>query len=76
MAKKSGAKRWMQKARKRMEKKGTVGAFSKAAEEAGMEVQAFAKKVLKGGKKYSTTMKRRAAFAKAAAKIAKRRRKK
>ena len=57
-------KKWIQAARKSMEKKGTVGSFSKAADKAGMSTAAYANKVLKKGSKASATMKRKAAFAK------------
>ena len=36
--------KWMQKARKAMERKGTVGKFTRKAEEAGMSTQAYAQK--------------------------------
>ena len=58
------AKKWIQKAKKRMEKKGTVGSFSKAAKRAGMSTSAFATKVLKKGSKYSAALKKKANFAK------------
>lgn len=35
--------KWMQKARKRMEDKGTVGLFTKKAHEAGESVQEYAR---------------------------------
>ena len=57
------AKKWIQKATKRMKKKGTVGSFSRAAKRAGMSTSAFATKVLKKGSKYSGAMKKKANFA-------------
>jgi len=59
---------WMQRARDRMEKKGTVGSFGKQAKKAGMGTQAYAKKVLAKGSKASTKTKKRAVFARNAAK--------
>ena len=56
---------WMQKARKRMEKKGSVGSFGKATPEK------IRKGLRKGGK-----MAKKAAFAKAARTIARNRKKK
>lgn len=74
MAKKKRKRRkWMAKARRRMEQKGTVGAFTRQAKSAGKSVQEYATQVLKPGSKASTTTKKRAAFAKAARKIAQKR---
>jgi hypothetical protein len=69
-------KKWMQAARERMKRKGTVGSFSRAAKRAGMSTAAYARKVLKKGSKASAAMKKKAAFAKAAGKVARRRKKK
>ena len=57
------AKKWIQNARKRMEKRGTVGSFRRAAQRAGMDTCAYADKVLRDPKA-SKTLKRRAQFAK------------
>ena len=62
-------KKWIQAARNRMEKKGTVGSFSRAAKKAGKSTSAYAADVLKEGSKASPAMKKKAAFAKAMAKI-------
>jgi len=59
------AEKWMQAARNKMEKKGTVGSFTKAAKRAGMSTAAYQKQVL-ANPKASTKMKRKAAFRKAA----------
>lgn len=56
-------KKWLQKVRARMVKKGTVGAFTAAAKKAGMSVAAYARKILANKSKYSTTMIKRAVFA-------------
>lgn len=61
-------KKWIQKAVKKMEEKGTKGSFSKAAKKAGKSTKAFAKKVLKKGSKASKAMKKKAQFAKNVAK--------
>ena len=58
------AKKWIQKAVKKMEEKGTIGSFSKAAKRAGMSTSAYAKKVTKKGSKASKAMKKKAQFAK------------
>ena len=51
-------------------KKANRGKFTAAAKRAGMGVQAYARKILKAPKgKYSPTLRRRAAFAKAASKF-------
>lgn len=57
------AKKWIQKARKRMEKKGTVGAFSAQAKRAGMSTKAYASKVLANPSRYSANTVKRANFA-------------
>lgn len=55
--------KWLQKARSEMEKKGTVGAFTKSAKKSGQSVGEHAKSVLAKGSGASTTEKRRAVFA-------------
>jgi len=55
-------KKWIQAARKRMEQKGTVGSFRRAAKRAGMDTCAYARKVM-NDPKASKTLKRRALFA-------------
>lgn len=62
------AKKWIQKAVKKMKKKGTVGSFSAAAKRAGKSTTAYASKVLKPGSKASPAMKKKAQFAKNVAK--------
>ena len=57
------AKKWIQKARERMQKRGTVGSFRRAAQRAGMDTCAYADKVLRDPNA-SKTLKRRALFAK------------
>jgi len=57
-------KRWIQKARARMEKRGTVGSFRRAAQRAGMDTCSYAEKVL-SDPNASAKLKKRAAFAKA-----------
>jgi len=64
------------KAGEEIEEKGTTGVFTAKAEKAGMGVQAYADKVLEKGSKASTKTKRQAAFAKGAATVAKKRKKK
>ena len=64
------------KAGEEIEKKGTEGDFTKKATDAGMGVQAFAKKVLAKDSDYSTKTKHQAGFAKGAATVAKNRKKK
>ena len=56
-------KKWLQKVRARMVKKGTVGTFTAAAKKAGMTVAAYARKILANKSKYDTTMIKRAVFA-------------
>ena len=53
-----------------IEKKGTEGVFTAKAKDAGMDVQAYAAKVLAKGSKASTKTKRQAAFARGAATVA------
>lgn len=60
--------KWMQKAAARMKRKGTVGSFSRSAKKAGMSTSAYASKVLKPGSKASGLTKKRANFARNAAK--------
>lgn len=55
-------KNWIAKARASMERKGTVGAFRKQAEQAGMSTLAYARKVL-ASDTADTKTKRRALFA-------------
>jgi hypothetical protein len=57
------AKHWIQKAVKKMKKKGTVGSFTAAASRAGMGVQAYANKVLSKKSHASAAMKKKANFA-------------
>ena len=74
---------WIQKADKEMEKRGTEGAFTREARKHKMNVQAYARKVIKDtkqkekkGKKLSSSEKklyRRALFARNMGKLAKRR---
>jgi hypothetical protein len=52
-----------------MERKGTVGAFTKQANRAGMSVQNFAKHVLKHPGKFTEKTRKRAQFAVNMAKI-------
>ena len=60
-------KKWIQKATKKMEKKGTKGAFSRSAQKAGMSTKAYANKVLHDPHA-SALQKKRANFAKNVAK--------
>ena len=62
---------WIQNVDKEMDKKGTVGAFTKQANNAGMSVQEFAKKVKDNPSEYSETTRKRAQFALNMEKIAK-----
>lgn len=73
MAKKP--KKWMQKARKRMEKRGTVGTFREKARRRGMSTLEFAQKVLSGAIKADTETKQQANFARNAIRISRKRRK-
>jgi hypothetical protein len=54
---------WIQNVDKEMEKKGTVGAFTKQATDAGMSVQDFAKKVKDNPTDFSERTRERAQFA-------------
>jgi hypothetical protein len=56
--------KWIQKATKKMEQKGTVGTFSAAAKRAGKSTGAYATQVLKPGSKASAKMRKKAQFAK------------
>ena len=62
------AKKWIQAATDRMEKKGTKGTFSKAADKAGMSTGAYADKVLSKSSKASPALKKKANFARNVAK--------
>lgn len=66
------AENFLQSARKSMESKGTVGAFTKSSQKAGEGVQAHAHNVM-DDPSASTTQKRRAQFAINMKKIAERR---
>jgi hypothetical protein len=70
------AKKWMQEAAKKMKAKGTEGSFTREAKAHGKSVGEFANEVLKEDSEYSTKMKRKAAFAKAAKSIAEKHKKK
>lgn len=59
--------KWIQKARERMEKKGTTGVFSAAAKRHGMSTPAYAGHVL-ADPNASGTLKKRANFARNVAK--------
>lgn len=61
---------WIKEAADKMKEKGTEGAFTRSAKQAGMGVQAYATKVL-NDPDASTTQKRRANFAKTMNKIGK-----
>ena len=67
------AKDWIQSVDKEMKKKGTVGAFTKEAKEAGMTVHDFAKKVVDNPEEFSEKTRKRAQFALNMEKIAKKR---
>jgi hypothetical protein len=54
---------WMAGVKKKMEQKGTVGAFTAQAKAAGMSTSAFARKSLVKGSRATTRTKRRAALA-------------
>jgi ABC-type uncharacterized transport system substrate-binding protein len=58
------AKKWIQKAKTKMVKKGTVGAFSRKAKKAGMSTASYARKVTKKGSRASSATKKQANFAK------------
>lgn len=55
---------WIQDAVSQMEKKGTIGAFTKQAKREGLSPIDFAKKVLKNPKGYTLKTRRRATFVK------------
>ena len=58
------ARKWIQRARRRMERKGTVGAFTRQAKRAGFKSpMAYARHVLSHKGRYSTKTIRRAVFA-------------
>jgi hypothetical protein len=61
-SRKSG-ERWIDRARERMKRRGTEGAFSRAAKRAGMDTCEYADHVLRDPKA-SPKLKRRALFAK------------
>lgn len=61
---KKGGELWIQEATKSMEKKGSVGAFTKQAKREGLTPIEFAKKVLKNPKGYTQKTRRRANFVK------------
>lgn len=58
------ANKWIQKATQKMKAKGTTGAFSKQAKNAGMTTKQFANKVLSNKDDYSSNTVKRAQFAK------------
>lgn len=62
------SRHWIQKAVRKMKKKGTVGSFTAAANKAHMGVQAYASKVLSKKSHASAAMKKKANFAKNAGK--------
>lgn len=59
-----GGELWIQDAVSQMEKKGTIGAFTKQAKREGLSPIDFAKKVLKNPKGYTLKTRRRANFVK------------
>lgn len=61
---KQGGELWIQDAVKQMEKKGTIGAFTKQAKREGLTPINFAKKVLENPKGYALKTRRRANFVK------------
>lgn len=63
------AKKWMQAASARMEKKGTKGSFTRWAKTKGMGVQQAARMVRKNPERYSTLIRKRANFAHTAGRI-------
>lgn len=71
MAKKKSGK-WMQKARKSMKRRGTVGAFTRYCKSKGFK-GVTAECIRMGLKSKSATIRKRAAFAKAARTAARRR---
>ncbi|RLE44517.1 hypothetical protein DRJ16_02150 [Candidatus Woesearchaeota archaeon] len=62
------AKKWLQKARERMERKGTVGAFTRYCRRLGYK-GVTAECIAKALKSPNPTIRKRAAFAKAVRKI-------
>lgn len=58
------ANKWIQKATQKMKAKGTTGAFSEQAKNAGMTTKEFANKVLSNKSDYSSTTEKRAQFVK------------
>jgi len=69
-------KNWIQSVDKEMEKKGTVGAFTKQAKKAGMSVHDFAEEVKRNPEDYSSTTRKRATLALTFERIAKNRKEK
>lgn len=61
---KQGGQLWIQDAVSQMNKKGTIGAFTKQAKREGLTPIEFAKKVLKNPKGYALKTRRRASFVK------------
>lgn len=57
------AEKWIQKAREGMERKGTVGSFRAAAKKHGKSTAGFASQVMAHKDKYSSTLVKRANFA-------------
>ena len=70
------ADNWIQSVDKEMKRKGTVGAFTKEAKEAGMSVHDFATKVMKNPEDFSKKTRERANLALTFEKIAKDKKKK
>ena len=60
---KSKNKDWIQEATAKMEKKGTVGLFTKKAEKRGLTAEQFAKKVLKNPNYYDLKTRKQAQYA-------------
>ena len=69
-------KNWIQSVDKEMEKKGTVGAFTKQAKKAGMSVHDFAEEVKKNPEEHSALTRKRANLALTFERIAKKRKSK
>lgn len=46
-------RKWIDRVKQRMRRRGTVGAFRKQAQRAGMSTEAFARKVVRSPKRYS-----------------------
>ena len=53
---------WIQKATKEMDKKGTIGSFTKQAKRAKMSTEAFADEVLNNPSKFKEKTRKRAQF--------------